>query len=98
MNNRYTVKNEDKNYRIQDSQGEMNYKLIFNNRHDAVMHCQYLNQQYNIITLLKQENKEYKSNLLKIKEIIEQIHRESGELHIVELSIKIKELIRRVLP
>ncbi len=96
-NERFIVRSDGRNYRIHDKQGNMKYGLIFNNRHDAHMHCQYLNQQYTELTKTCEENKQYRGCLLKIKGIVEQIHIETGEIHILTLAIQIKELIKEVL-
>ncbi len=78
--------------------GTKGYKIILDNRHDALKHCDYLNQKEDEIDLFRQENIEYYTVLTKIKMLAEQIQQESGEIHILELAIRIKKLIREALP
>ena len=78
--------------------GTRGYRIVVNNRFDAEKHCNYLNRQLDIVEQFREQNIDYYTLLSQIKMLSEQIHRESGELHIVECSIKIKELIRRTLP
>lgn len=85
----------DGRYQITGTKG---YRVVLNNRFDAEKHCNYLNRQHDMVEQFRKQNLDYYTTLSKIKMVTEQIHRESGELHIVELSIKIKELIRRTLP
>ena len=76
--------------------GVNGYTLILDNKFDAEKHCNHLNRQHNLLEKFRNQNIEYFTELTKIKMITEQIHRESGELHIIELAIRIKELIRSV--
>ena len=78
--------------------GTKGYRVVLNNKYDALKHCNYLNRQHDMVEQFRKQNLDYYTTLSKIKMVTEQIHRESGELHIVELSIKIKELIRGTLP
>ena len=68
------------------------------NRFDAEKHCNYLNRQVKLTDKFRQQNIEYYTILSKIKMLTDQIHRESGELHVIELAIRIRELIRETLP
>lgn len=78
--------------------GTRGYRVVLDNRFDAEKHCNYLNRQEDMLTQFREQNITYYTCLSKAKMLSEQIHRESGELHIVECAIKIKELIRRVFP
>ena len=78
--------------------GTKGYRVVVNNRYDALKHCNYLNRQEDMVEQFRQQNIEYYTTLSQIKMLSEQIHRESGELHIVECAIKIKELIRKAIP
>ena len=78
--------------------GTKGYRIVLNNRFDAEKHCNYLNKTNHDMETFRQQNIQYYTTLTKIKMLTDQIHRESGELHIVELSIKIRDLIRRTLP
>ena len=44
-----------------------------------------------------EQNVEYFNTLTKIKMLVEQIQVESGELHVLELAIRIKKLIQEVI-
>jgi CRISPR/Cas system-associated protein Cas10 (large subunit of type III CRISPR-Cas system) len=77
--------------------GVNGYTLILNNKFDCEKHCNYLNRRENLVCKFREQNIDYYNTLSQIKMITEQIHRESSELHIVELSIRIKELVRKVL-
>ena len=78
--------------------GTTGYRIVVNNKYDAMKHANYLNRREDTVHYFRQQNIEYYNTLSQIKMLSEQIHRESGELHIVECAIKIKELIRRVFP
>ena len=78
--------------------GTKGYRVILNNRYDAIKHCNYLNKQEHELELFRNQNIEYYTTLTKIKMVTDQIHAECGELHILELAIRIKKLIRDALP
>ena len=77
--------------------GTKGYKVIMNNRYDAIKHCNYLNRIDHDLEIFREQNIEYYTTLSKVKMLAEQIKVECGELHILELAIKIKQLIREVL-
>lgn len=91
---KFRVKETNGKYQILGVNG---YTLILNNKFDAEKHCNYLNRRENLVCKFREQNIDYYNTLTQIKMITEQIHRESSELHIVELSIRIKELVRKVL-
>ena len=77
-------KTSDGRYRIT---GVKDYTLILDNKYDALKHAEYLNHLYK----LSEQNKEYYTRLQKILMLTEQIQRETSELHITELAIRIKK-------
>lgn len=78
--------------------GTKGYRIIVDNRFDAEKHCNYLNRQEELLDKYIEQNTEYYTVLTKIKMLTDQIHRESCELHVIELAIRIRELIRSALP
>ena len=56
------------------------------NKYDALKHAEYLNHLYR----LGEQNKDYYNTLTRIKMLSEQIQRETSELHITEIAIRIK--------
>ena len=85
----------DGRYQITGTKG---YRVVLNNKFDCEKHCNYLNRQEEQVKQFREQNIKYYTVLSQIKMITDQIYRESGELHIVECAIKIRELIRRILP
>lgn len=88
------TKTDTGNYRITGVSG---YKLVLSNRFDAERHCNYLNRREEYCRKLKKQNIEYNVKLTMIKQLIEQLQRECGEIHILDLAIRIKRVIREVL-
>ena len=78
--------------------GVKGYVLKMDNRFDAEKHCLYLNKKEELLNKYIEHNAEYYTTLSKIKMLTDRIHRESGELHVIELAIRIRELIRETLP
>lgn len=78
--------------------GTKGYRIVVDNKYDALKHCDYLNHREDEIELFRQENIEYYTVLTKIKMLAEQIQHESGEIHILELAIRIKNLIKDAIP
>lgn len=78
--------------------GTTGYRIVLDNKYDAMKHCEYLNKQVNNCDYLIEQNQEYYTALMKIKMVTEQIHQECGEIHVLELAIKIKNLIKEVMP
>ena len=78
--------------------GVKGYTLKMDNRFDAEKHCNYLNRQEEQLNKYIRQNTEYYTVLTKIKMLTDRIHRESGELHVVELAIQIRKLIREAIP
>ena len=91
---KFKVKETNGKYQILGVNG---YTLILNNKFDCEKHCNYLNQQEEQVKQFREQNIKYYTVLSQIKMITDQIHRESGELHIIELAIRIKEIIRGAL-
>ena len=91
---KFEVKETSKRYEVT---GTKVYRILFDNRYDAVKHCNYLNRQEEMMEQFREQNIKYYITLSKIKLLTEQIHRETGELNILEVAIKIKELIRDVM-
>lgn len=77
--------------------GTIGYRLVLDNRHDAEKHCRYLNNKEDFLDKYIEQNVEYFNTLTKIKMLVEQIQVESGELHVLELAIRIKKLIQEVI-
>lgn len=93
---KYGVKElQNGNYMITGTKG---YRLILNNRYDAVKHAEQLNHLEQDITIFRDQNIEYYTSLSKVKMLAEQIQSESGELHVLQLAIQIKNLINEALP
>ena len=93
---KYGVKElQNGNYMVTGTKG---YRLILNNRYDAVKHAEQLNHLEQDITIFRDQNIEYYTALSKVKMIAEQIQTESGELHVLQLAIQIKNLIQETLP
>lgn len=95
----------DKKYGVKELQngnymitGTKSYRIIVNNRYDAVKHAEQLNHLEQDINIFRDQNIQYYTTLTKIKMLSEQIQTESGEIHVIELTIRIRELIRKVLP
>ena len=78
--------------------GTKGYTVRMDNLFDAEKHCLYLNKKEELLDKYIQQNAEYYTTLSKIKMLTDRIHRESGELHVIELAIRIRELIRETLP
>jgi len=78
--------------------GTKGYRIVLNNRFDAEKHCNYLNKTQHDIEVFRQQNIEYYTTLTKIKMLSEQIQSESGEIHVLELAIRIRKLIRKAIP
>ena len=91
---KFKVKETNGKYQILGVNG---YTLILNNKFDCEKHCNYLNRQEEQVKQFREQNIKYYNTLTNIKMLTEQIHRESGELHIIELAIRIKEIIRGAL-
>ena len=91
---KFKVKETNGKYQILGVNG---YTLILNNKFDCEKHCNYLNRQEEQVNQFREQNIKYYNTLTNIKMLTEQIHRESGELHIIELAIRIKEIIRGAL-
>ena len=66
--------------------GVKDYTLILDNKYDALKHAEYLNHLYK----LSEQNKDYYTRLNRIQMLTEQIQRETSELHITEIAIRIK--------
>ena len=78
--------------------GTKGYTIRVDNRFDAEKHCNYLNRQEEQLNKYIRQNTEYYTVLTKIKMLTDRIHRESGELYVIELAIKIRKLIREAIP
>ena len=76
-------KTSDGRYRMHGVKG---YTLILDNKYDAMKHAEYLNHLYH----MSEQNKEYYNKLNRRQMLTEQIHRETSELHITEIAIRIK--------
>ena len=93
---KFTVKKtSDGRYQITGTKG---YRIVVDNKYDAQKHANFLNRQEDMVDQFRTQNIEYYNTLTKIKMLTDQIHRESGELHVIELAIKIRNLIRETLP
>lgn len=77
--------------------GTTGYTLMLDNRHDAEKHCSYLNKKEEFLDKYIEQNAEYYTVLTKVKMLVEQVQGETGELHVLELVIRIKKLIQEVI-
>lgn len=77
--------------------GVKGYVLKMDNRFDAEKHCNYLNRNEEHLNKFREQNIQYYTKLTQIKMLAEQIQRDSSEIHILELAIRIKDLIRGIL-
>lgn len=77
--------------------GTKGYTIRVDNRYDAEKHCNYLNRQEEQLDKYIEQNTEYYTVLTKIKMLTDRIHRESGELHILQLTIQIQKIINEVI-
>ena len=73
------------------------FSIKVDNRFDAVQLCGYLNGQDKLISDYRNRYIEYYTALKSIQFVVDSIHRETGELHIVEKCIRIKELLKEVI-
>ena len=73
--------------------GTKGYRIVLNNKYDAEKHCDYLNKTQKDMEHFRQQNIEYHTTLTKVKMLAEQIQTEAGEIHVLELAIKIKKLV-----
>lgn len=80
-------KTSDGRYRVT---GVKDYTLILDNKCDALKHAEYLNHLYH----MSEQNKEYYNRLNRILMLTEQIQRETSELHITEIAIRIKNEVK----
>lgn len=77
--------------------GFNNFSVTVNNKFDAVQLCGYLNGQDQLVNDYRERWTEYYTVLTKIRFIVDSIHQECGELHILEKCIQIKKLLKEVL-
>lgn len=73
--------------------GTKGYRLVLDNKYDAMKHCEFLNNREQLV----EQNQEYYTTLKKIKMLTEQIKIGTGEIHILELAIRIQKLLEGVL-
>jgi hypothetical protein len=73
--------------------GTSGYRLVVDNRYDAIKHCQFLNNRERLV----EQNQEYYTTLKKIEMLTSQIKKGTGEIHILELAIRIQRLLQEVL-
>ena len=73
------------------------FSIRCDNRFDAEKLSGYLNGQDQLVRDYRERWTEYYTVLKKIKFIVDDIHQSTGEIHILEKAIKIKELLREVL-
>lgn len=93
---KYNVKKtSDNRWQITGTKG---YRIVVDNKYDAIKHCNFLNRETDMVDQFRTQNIEYYTALSKIKMMADQIQQESCELHIIELTIRIREIIRSVLP
>ena len=94
MKDKFEVVDRNNKHRVTGFDG---FSISVDNRMDAVKLCEYLNGMERLLDEHRGKRVEYYTALTKIKMIVEQIHSGSGELHIIELAIKIKALLKEVL-
>lgn len=73
------------------------FSIRVDNKFDADQLAAYLNGQDQLVSEYRERWTEYYTVLKKIKFIVDDIHQSTGELHILEKAIKIKELLKGVL-
>ena len=87
---KFEVKETSKRYQITGTKG---YRLVLDNKYDAMKHCEFLNNREQLV----EQNQEYYTILKKIEMLIGQIKKGTGEIHILELAIRIQRLLQEVL-
>ena len=93
-NEKFTVIDRNGKYTVTGFGG---LSIRCDNRFDAVQLCQFLNGQDKLINDYRDRYIEYYTALKSIQFVVDSIHRETGELHIVEKCIRIKDLLKEVL-
>lgn len=73
------------------------FSIRCDNRFDAEKLSSYLNGQDRLLTNYREQNIQYYTVLSKIGFIVDDIHQCTGELHILEKAIKIRDLLKEVL-
>ena len=73
------------------------FSIRCDNRFDADQLCGYLNGQDKLVVEYRERWTQYYTVLTKIKFIVDDIHQSTGELHILEKAIKIRDLLKEVL-
>ena len=91
---KFEVKERNGKYSVTGFDG---FSIQVNNKFDAVQLCNYSNGQDQLVSEYRQRWTEYYTVLTKINFIVDDIHQSTGELHILEKAIKIKNLLKEVL-
>ena len=97
------VMSEEVKFEVVDRNGKYSvtgfdgFSIKVDNRFDAVQLCGYLNGQDQLVNDYRERWISYYTVLTKIRFIVDDIHKSSGEIHILEKAIKIKNLLKGVL-
>lgn len=94
MNDKFKVVDRNGKYSVVGFDG---FSIRCDNRFDANQLCGYLNGQDSLVDDYRDRYIRYHTVLTKIKFVVEDIHQSTGELHILEKAIKIKNLLKEVL-
>ena len=94
---------EDSKFTVIDRNGKYSvvgfdgFSIRCDNRFDADQLAAYLNGQDQLVNDYRERWISYYTVLTKIRFVVEDIHQCTGELHILEKAIKIKNLLKEVL-
>ena len=83
--------------RIKDTKSEWNHTVQFNNRKDAINHCNWLNRKEKAFTESVIREAKYFTGLRKIGMICESIEDYTEEIYTLEKIIQIKKLLKEVI-
>lgn len=91
MSEKFKVVDRNGKYQVTGFPG---FSIRCDNRFDADQLCAYLNGQDQLISEYRERWSEYYTVLKKISFIVDDIHQSTGEIHILEKAIKIKNLLK----
>ena len=91
---KFTVIDRNGKYTVTGFDG---FSIRCDNRFDADQLAAYLNGQDQLVNDYRERWISYYTVLTKIRFVVDDIHKSSGEIHILEKAIKIKNLLKEVL-
>ena len=94
MDDKFKVVTRNGKYSVTGFDG---FSIHCDNRFDADSLCGYLNGQDRLVEDYRGKYIRLYTVLKKIKFIVDDIHQGTGEIHILEKAIKIKQLLKEVL-